>query len=75
MLHPFLNKIWENVSMQDDWKKGHLVKLSKKGDMSSCNNWGGIMLLSIPGKFLTRIILERLKTAVDKTLWEKKAGL
>nr|KAG5686938.1 hypothetical protein BaRGS_018927 [Batillaria attramentaria] len=74
MLHPLLRKIWESESVPQDWKKGHLVKLPKKGDLSSCSNWRGIMLLSIPGKVLTRIILERLKTALDKTLREKQAG-
>ena len=74
MLHPLLKKIWENERVPEDWKKGHLVKLPKKGDLSSCNNWRGIMLLSIPGKVLTRIILERLKTALDKALREEQAG-
>nr|KAG5693286.1 hypothetical protein BaRGS_011607 [Batillaria attramentaria] len=74
MLHPLLRKIWESESVPHDWKKGHLVKLPKKGDLSSCSNWRGIMLLSIPGKVLTRIILERLKTALDKTLREEQAG-
>nr|KAG5689438.1 hypothetical protein BaRGS_012260 [Batillaria attramentaria] len=74
MLHPLLRKIWESESVPQDWKKGHLVKLPKKGDLSSCSNWRGIMLLSIPGKVLTRIILERLKTALDKTLREEQAG-
>ena len=32
------------------------------------------MLLSIPGKVLTRIILERLKTALDKRLRVELAG-
>jgi len=50
------------------------VKLPKKGDLSSCNNWQGIMLLSIPSKILTRIILERLKKALDETLREELAG-
>ena len=54
--------------MPKDWKKGHLVKLPKKGDLSSCCNWQGIILLSIPGKVLTRIMLERLKTTLDKQL-------
>ena len=31
-------------------------------------------MLSIPGKVLSRIILERLKTALDKTLREEQAG-
>lgn len=74
MLHPLLKKIWENESVPDDWRKGYLVKLPKKGDLSSCTNWRGIMLLSIPGKVLTRVILERLKTALDKTLREEQAG-
>ena len=33
------------------------------------------MLLSIPGKVLTRIILERPKTTLDKTLWDEQADL
>nr|KAG5711236.1 hypothetical protein BaRGS_004880 [Batillaria attramentaria] len=74
MLHPLLRKIWESESVPQDWKKGHPVKLPKKGDLSSCSNWRGIMLLSISGKVLTRIILERLKTALDKTLREEQAG-
>lgn len=32
------------------------------------------MLLSVPSKILTRIILERLKKALDKTLQEEQAG-
>ena len=50
------------------WKEGCLVKLPKKGDQSECDNYRGIMLLSVPGKVLNRIILERLKAAVDRKL-------
>lgn len=32
------------------------------------------MLLSIPGKILSRIILERLKIALDKRFWDEQAG-
>ena len=48
MLYPLLNKVWDQEQEPEDWKKGHMVKLPKKDDMSSCNNWRGIMLLSIP---------------------------
>jgi hypothetical protein len=47
------------------------MQLPKKGDLSSCNIWRGITLLCIPGKVLARIILERLKTVLDKTLREE----
>ena len=55
MLYPLLNKVWEQEQVPEDWKKGHMVKLPKKRDISSCTNWRGIMLLSIPGKVLTEL--------------------
>lgn len=74
MLHPLLAKIWEQEQVPADWKLGYLVKLPKKGDLSQCGNWRGIMLLSIPSKVLTRIILERMKEALDKELRAEQAG-
>ena len=50
------------------------MKLPKKGDLSSCGDWRGIMLVSIPGKVLTRIMLERLKTTLGKRLRDEQAG-
>ena len=74
MLHPLLVKIWETETVPEEWRKGLLVKLPKKGDLSSCNNWRGIMLLSIPGKVLSRIMLERLKASLDKRFRDEQAG-
>ncbi|KAL6479464.1 hypothetical protein MHYP_G00128970 [Metynnis hypsauchen] len=74
ILHPLLQKIWEQEKVPADWKLGYLVKLPKKGDLSQCSNWRGIMLLSIPSKVLTRIILERLKKALDQRLRSEQAG-
>ena len=74
MLHSLLCKIWKQERVPDDWKRKHLVQPPKKGDLSFCNNWRGIMLLSITGEILSRIILERLKSALDKTLRDEQAG-
>lgn len=74
MLLPLLQKSWKEGKVPADWKKGHLVKLPKKGDLGSCKNWRGIMLLSVPSKVLTRIILDRLKDAVDEKLRPEQAG-
>ena len=46
----------------------------KKGDLGLCSNYRGITLLSVPGKVLNRIILERLKGPVDRTLRDQQAG-
>jgi len=74
MLQPLLQKIWEQEHVPADWRLGYLVKLPKKGDLSQCGNWRGIMLLSVPSKVLTRVILERLKEALDKKLRTEQAG-
>ena len=73
-LHKLLNKMWTNEEIPDDWRRGLMIKLPKKGDTTSCQNWRGITLLSIPSKVLASIILSRMKTAVDKQLRDEQAG-
>ena len=48
-----LNKCWKKQVVPIEWQKRVLVKLSKKGDASDCNNWRGITLSSVPGKALS----------------------
>ena len=33
----FFNKIWEERKAPDDWRKGVIVKTSKKGNLKDCN--------------------------------------
>ena len=47
---------------------------TQKGDLSNCNNYRGIMLLSVPGKVLSRILLNRMKKKVDPELRDQQAG-
>ena len=51
------------------------MKLPKKGDMQECQNYRGIMLLSVPGKVLNRVVLDRLKTRVDAKLRDHQVGV
>ena len=45
-----------------DWKRGLVVPLWKgKGDHQDCNNYRGVMLLSVPGKVFARINLHRVR--------------
>ena len=67
------NSIWREQEVPEDWKKGIIVKLPKKGNLSDCNNWRGITLLSTPGKVFTGVQLNRLQNAVDQTLREEQA--
>ncbi len=74
MLHELIGKIWEQEQIPSDWKEGHIVKLPKKGDLSKCDNYRGISLLSTPGKVLNKVILNRLKHTVDAKLRDQQAG-
>ena len=68
------NRIWSEEKMPEGWKKGLLIKLPKKGDLSYCKNWRGIMLLNMASKVFCRVILEHIKTALDGKLREEQAG-
>ena len=74
MLHTLFTKIWEKEDVPEQWKEGLIIKIPKKGNLNECDNYRGIMLLSMPGKVLNRVLLERMKDAVDLTLRDNQAG-
>ncbi|KAL9986099.1 hypothetical protein ACROYT_G000178 [Oculina patagonica] len=55
------NRIWSEVKIPDEWRKGLLIKLTKKGDLSYCKNRCGIMLLNmaIALDWVTRTAFDR----------------
>ena len=57
MLYSLFEEIWGKEEIPAEWKEGYLIKIPKKGDLSRCDNYRGITLLSVPGKILNRIIL------------------
>ena len=46
--------------MPAEWKEAFLVPLPKKGDLTQCKRWRGILLASIPGKVFARVMNARL---------------
>ena len=73
-LTSLLNNCWQHQLVPEEWKKRMIVELLKKGNLSNCNNWRGITLLSIPGKVLSIILLNRLKDSIDLKLKEQQVG-
>ena len=58
----------------DIWKTALIVRLPKKGDLGLCNNWRGVVLLSITCKVFSRVIFNRISPAVDPLLRREQAG-
>jgi hypothetical protein len=74
MLHTLITQIWNEETCPQDWIDGEIVTLHKKGDKTNCNNYSGITLLSVPGKVLANILLERIRQPVMKVLRQNQAG-
>ena len=61
--------IWHAEGVPQDFKDASIVYIYKrKGDRTSCDNYRGVFLLSIAGKILTRLILNRLLTHLEQDL-------
>ena len=75
-LTEFMCMCWEDGCLPQDLKDARIVHLYKgKGDKSSCDNYRGISLLSIAGKILSKVILNRLNThLLDETVPESQCG-
>nr|XP_027237025.1 uncharacterized protein LOC113828287 [Penaeus vannamei] len=73
-LHSLILKAWEEKQAPNDWKDALLVTIFKKGDRRECGNYRGISLLSIAGKILARILLNRLQIVAEIILPESQCG-
>ena len=73
-VHQLLEKVWKHEKIPDKWKRGLIIKLPKKGNLKECKNWRGITLLSVVGKILGRIVIDRIRNGVDIRLRNEQAG-
>ena len=60
-LQDLFTNCWEKGTQPKDIRDAVIVSLYKnKGEKSDCSNYGGITLLSIAGKVLAHVLLNRL---------------
>ena len=51
-----------------------IVKVLKKSDLTKCDNFRRISILSVPSKVLGRVVIECIKEDIDVKLSCKQAG-
>ena len=73
-LKSIFDTIWVTESVPEDWQSQTLVPLHKKGSRTSCDNYRGIALLSVPGKVFAKAILNCLKPRAEQLLRESQCG-
>ncbi len=74
VLTDLFQDIWNSDTIPEDWSKGLIVKVPKKGNIKSCDNWRGITLLSIPSKVFCRVLLNQMETAIGTKIRQEQAG-
>ncbi|CAD7087998.1 unnamed protein product [Hermetia illucens] len=60
VVHQLVLKVWDSESMPDDWQRGIICLIHKKGDITQCSNYRGITLLSTIYKIFSTILLGRI---------------
>ena len=69
------NQIWESdVVPEEVLEEGIILCICKKGDLSNCNNWRRVTLLSTPEKVYCQMILNCMHNVVDAQLQEEQVG-
>ena len=64
----FCNKALVDGDVPDQWKHLNIVPVPKKGNLTKVDNYRGIALTSIVGKTLNKMILNRIKPAMEDIL-------
>ena len=60
LLKTVILQFWNSETVPEEWNIGHLIILTKKGDLSLPKNYRGIMLLDIAYKSIAIISHSRL---------------
>ena len=55
-------------------EEGSPCYTAKERDTVHCQNWRGVTLLVIASKILSRIVLDRMKSALDSLLRDEQTG-
>lgn len=63
-----VGEIWSLETIPQDWKDANIIPLFKKGSRKECGNYRGISLLSVAGKIIARILLNRLNREITPTI-------
>lgn len=66
--------IWQNGKVPDDWGRGEIITLFKKGSKRQCKNYRGITLTSQIAKIFEKILLNRVGDKIEEELSEEQHG-
>lgn len=69
-----LNICWKTCRIPEEWKRGKIFSIFKKGNRNECQNYRGICLLNTSYKIFSKIITRRLNIISEYILTEEQNG-
>ena len=69
----YANKLLEGEK-PDQWSENNLLPIPKDGDLSETNNYRGIALSAVAAKITNKLILNRIRPAIDEHLRTNQNG-
>ena len=70
-MYRLFRMIWKGKEVPEDWRKGLIIPVFKKGDKKKCNNYRGIILISHVAKIFERILEKKVKMKVEEEMEEE----
>ena len=70
-LTELLTVIWKKGEVPQDFKDASIISLFKKGQRYLCDNYRGISLLSVAGKILARVIINRINSNLTDLVYSE----
>ena len=74
VLLSIFSRIWMTKLMPSDFTDANICILFKKGNRSQCGKYQGISLLSVVGKLLADVLLQRLQRIAEAVYPESQSG-
>ena len=74
ILQPVFEKVWNQEKVPEDWLRGIIVKVGKKGDTSICGNNRGITLRCVASKLFQIIVMNRMSDGIETLLRDNQCG-
>lgn len=69
-----LNKIWRDGGIPEEWNKGIICPIFKKGEEDDVRNYRGITLMNTTYKIYANLLNEKLKEEIEGKLEEGQFG-
>lgn len=67
VLGRLLNSMWKNGKLSEDWNRGTISPIFKKGEKNEVSNYRGVTLMSTEYKIYANILNDKLIRAVEDT--------